>query len=152
MYKQPKMSPRRAAVVGFVSMAVFYYGLLWATTQDVLHPVFFFAEKWYLLAPLFAGFTYQMFLFQQLRFLIHEHQAAMAGVSAGTSGFAMAACCAHHVADWLPFVGFAGAAAITKYQDVFLAIGVLVNVIGVAYMWRRVNKQRRTGCAEGVSV
>lgn len=138
--------------MGFLGMVVFYDGLLWLTTKDALHPVYFFAQKWYFLAPIFLGFGYQLFLFQRLRFLVHEHRMRMAGASAGTSAFAMAACCVHHAADVLPFVGLTVVAGgISQFQDVFLGLGVAINAVGVWYMWTQIQKYQHMSCEDTVS-
>jgi hypothetical protein len=141
---KPKMPPYIFGVLGMVSMVVFYAGILIATTGDALHLVLFFLDKWYFLGIIFAGFGFQMFLFQKLRLMILKHTLKMAGTSAGANGIAMAACCAHHAADLLPFVGFAG--AVTAYQDWFLAAVALINVLGIWYMWSRIQKQKEAHC------
>ena len=142
-----KMAPNIVGVLGMVAMVLFYYLLLFAVTGDSLHPFFFFAEKWYFLAPLFLGFGLQMFLFQKLRIVVHENSLKMAGASAGTSSVAMAACCAHHLADIFPILGIAGAAAfLTDYQDWFLALGVVINLIGVLYMWSKLKEHQEMTC------
>jgi hypothetical protein len=135
------MSPYLFGTLGLFGMMALYYTLLAVTTFDTLHPFIFFTEKWYFLTPLFLGFGVQMFLFQKLRVVIHENSLKIAGVSAGTSGAAMAACCAHHLAELFPLLGLAGAAAVvTKYQDWFLAAGVVMNLIGVIYMWSKLKQ------------
>lgn len=146
--KAPKLNPYVVGIIGLLSMIAFYYALLWLITKDILHPFYYFVDKWFFLAPLFAGFAFQIYLFQKLRFIVHQNNARMAVASAGTSGLAMVACCAHHLADFLPILGFAGIATImTKYQDWFLGAGALINVIGVIYMWTRLKKQRKMHCA-----
>ncbi len=141
------INPYIFGALGLLGMTVFYYGLLAATTGDYLHPFFFFGEKWYFLAPLFLGFGWQMLLFQQLRIVTHENSLKMAGASVGTSGAAMAACCAHHLAEIFPLLGLAGAAAVvTDYQDWFLGLGVAMNTIGVIYMYAKLNQHRNMAC------
>lgn len=145
--KKPKLNPYIMGAISMLFMILFYFGLLWLTTKDYLHSFYFFMDKWYLLTPLFIGFAFQMYLFQKLRFIIQENNVKMTVASAGTSGLAMVACCAHHLADLFPVLGFAGIAiAITKYQDWFLATGVLMNLIGIWYMRSRIKKQRVMEC------
>ena len=135
-----KMNPVIFGALGLFGMVVFYYVLLAGVTRDAVHPVFFFAQKWYFLAPLFLGFGIQMFLFQKLRIVLHTLSIAAAGASAGTSGAAMVACCAHHLADILPILGFMGAAAfMTDYVNWFLMFGVIMNIGGAVYMWMKLN-------------
>jgi len=130
-----KVNPLIVGLVGLLAMAVFYHAILAGVTGDITHPAKFFAEKWYLFLPLFGGFAIQMYLFQKMRILMHEMDAGIAGTSAGMSGLAMAACCAHHLAELFPVLGFFGAAAfLTQYQDWFLALGIAINFGGAVYM------------------
>ena len=144
MKAKTKISPYLFGTLGLIGMVAFYYALLLATTGDFSHPFFFFVEKWYFLAPLFLGFGIQMFLFQKLRIVVHENSLKMVGTSAGASGAAMIACCAHHLADIFPLLGLAGAVTIvTEYQDWFLVLGVIINIMGMIYMWLQLKKHRR---------
>ncbi len=144
-----KIKPINFGLLGLAGMMIFYYVILAATTGDLLHPFFFFIIKWYFLAPLFLGFGLQMFLFQKLRIVVHENSLKMAGAAAGTSGAAMAACCAHHLADVFPLLGLAGAAAaVSDYQDWFLGAGVLMNIIGVIYMWVKLKQHTEMACCK----
>jgi len=146
---KPKLTPTIVGLLGLLGMIAFYYILLLATTRDPLHPFFFFLGKWYFLAPLFLGFGFEMFLFQKLRIVDHENSLKMAGASAGTSGVAMVACCAHHLADVFPLIGLAGAAAVlTEYQDLFLGFGVVMNIVGIVYMWLKLKKHTKLVCQE----
>jgi len=144
---KPKIKPINFGLLGLAGMVAFYYAVLAVTTGDLLHPFFFFVLKWYFLAPLFLGFGLQMFLFQKLRITAHENSVKMAGAAAGTSGAAMAACCAHHLADVFPLLGLAGAAAaISDYQNWFLGAGVLMNAVGVVYMWIKLKQHTEMAC------
>lgn len=138
-----KLHPLLFGMAGLLCMVAFYAFLLAITTGDPIHPAIFFVEKWYLLSPLFLGFGFQMFLFQKMRIALHTANLRMAGASAGTSGVAMVACCAHHLADILPILGFMGIATVlTQYQDWFLAFGVAMNTVGALYMLVRLSGSR----------
>ena len=53
----------------------------------------------------------------------------------------MIACCAHHIADLLPFLGASGAAAfLYDYKIWFVLIGVGVNAVGVMVATRRLRR------------
>ena len=53
----------------------------------------------------------------------------------------MAACCAHHLTDVLPFVGLAGLAAfLAEYQLLFIIGGVLSNAVGIAIMLETIQR------------
>ena len=144
-----KINPYIFGLLGLLGMGIFYYGLLALTTGDTLHPFIFFKDKWYLLGPLFIGFAIQMFLFQKLRIVVEKNSLAMAGASAGTSGVAMIACCAHHLAEIFPLLGFAGLATIlTDYQDWFLLLSVLINIAGIIYMVLKLKKHTNMVCCQ----
>jgi hypothetical protein len=144
-----KINPLLFGALGLLAMIAFYYILLAATTGNLLHPFYFFIEKWYFLVLLFLGFGLQMFLFQKLRIVVHKNSLKMAGASAGASSVAMTACCAHHLADVFPLLGLAGAAAaVSEYQDLFLGLGVAMNIIGVIYMWLKLRKQAKMMCCQ----
>ena len=67
----------------------------------------------------------------------------MPGVSGATSGTAMIACCAHHLADVLPILGLSGASIfLTQYQKPFLALGLSINLFGIAYILYILQKQK----------
>jgi hypothetical protein len=55
----------------------------------------------------------------------------------------MVACCAHHLADVLPLIGFAGAALfLADYQTLFLLLGLLSNIVGIVYMLGTLHRHR----------
>lgn len=148
-----RLSPLTFGFLGFLVMILFYYIILVAVTSDYLHPFLFFKEKWFLLGPLFIGFGVQMYLFQKLRIIVKENSLKMAGTSVGTSATAMAACCAHHLAEIFPLLGLFGAAAfVTKYQDWFLAAGLFMNIIGAVYMFIQLKKHSHMSCCTHVKV
>jgi hypothetical protein len=53
----------------------------------------------------------------------------------------MVACCAHHLADLLPFLGASGAAAfLYDYRLAFVLVGVGVNAVGITIAVRRLRR------------
>ncbi|MBI2135484.1 hypothetical protein HYU06_00240, partial [Candidatus Woesearchaeota archaeon] len=61
--------------------------------------------------------------------------------SAALSGTSMVACCAHHLTDLLPIIGFSAFAMfLSKYQTVFLLTGVFSNMVGMLIMLRMLQK------------
>jgi len=47
----------------------------------------------------------------------------------------MVACCAHHLADVLPFLGLAGVSIfLVRYQIPILLLSLAINIIGIAMM------------------
>ncbi len=66
-------------------------------------------------------------------------------ISSVTSGTAMIACCAHHLTDTLPIIGFSiFATFLSKYQTVFLGIGILSNLTGIGILFYQLKKMKIT--------
>ncbi len=52
----------------------------------------------------------------------------------------MVACCAHHIAEFAPFIGATGAATfLIEYRIPFMIVGIGLNAIGVAVAARRLH-------------
>jgi len=128
-------------LVGLVGLSAFYYVLLFAVTGDPKHPLdqFLLFRPW--MSLLIVGFGIQFGLFWLLRrgyhFSLHDTQDARlaTGTSSAVSGVAMVACCAHHVVDVLPILGFSAAAIfLSDYQEQLLILGVVANMIGIGFM------------------
>ncbi|MEM2237815.1 MAG: hypothetical protein QXR26_07125 [Candidatus Caldarchaeum sp.] len=121
------------------------YFLVVSLAQSYLHAVEEFFSLSYLMLPLVLGFGVQVSLFSYSR-----HQAktlrggsACIAVSGGVSSTAMIACCAHHITDVLPLLGFTAAAVfLTVYQDIFIMVGLLSNIIGITFMLSLIQRHR----------
>ncbi len=124
-----------------------YLGLVtWA--QDFTHARELAWDDRYLLGAIAFGFGLQAALYTHLRLAIHARLSRSSTATAvggtGTSTVAMVACCAHHVADALPVLGFSGAAVfLNDYRLAFMAVGLGMNAIGVAFMLRLVFSEGR---------
>lgn len=139
-----KINPVVFALCGLLIMLLLYFTILFLTTRDFWHPFSFFAEKWYLLPPMFLAFALQMFYLQKLRILLMENSLKMTSASVSSNTVAMIACCAHHLADLMPILGLFGLAAFsTDYQDLFLSAGLLINLGGVFYIRGRLKKHQQ---------
>ena len=95
--------------------------------------------------PLVIGFWVQVGLFSYLKNCTKvknvEKGATATGVA--TSTVAMLACCAHHVTDILPMVGLSAATVfLVKYQQWFLALGILSNAVGIFIMIRQLRRMK----------
>ncbi len=103
-------------------------------------------EDWFLVAPISLSFGVQASLYAYLRGIIRVRSrgiGAVTGASGGTSTAAMVACCAHRVADLLPFLGLSAAAGfLAAYKTPFLIFGLAVSLAGVFLIWRRVARYR----------
>ncbi len=103
------------------------------------------------MVALTGGFGIQAGLFSFIRQSIRERRASATGsvaASGAISAGSMAACCAHHLTDILPFLGLSGVAIfLTDYQIFFIIIGVLSNAVGIAIMLETI--QRAMACPSG---
>ncbi|MCF8065273.1 MAG: hypothetical protein K9K36_08520, partial [Desulfarculaceae bacterium] len=98
---------------------------------------------WWLLA-LSLGLGVQATLYTLFRATLRERARRSArkalAASGGISGLAMAACCSHYLAAFLPAIGLpflsGAAAALEEYQDWFFLVGVLSNLFGIWLMLR----------------
>src|SRR3990167_7267695 len=96
---------------------------------------------WYLVFPLAIGFGTQIGLYTSIK-----HTAQLTGTVAGTgsiSGGSMVACCSHFLLQMIPLAGISGLAIfLVKYQSLFLVIGILSNIFGIAIMLRHKRKMK----------
>lgn len=131
---------KRHFLVGFgaaVLLFLVYVGLVtWA--EGIEHVFTEAPTPWYWFVLLTVGFGTQAGLFSFMRHGLKQRRktaTASVATSGSVSVVSMAACCAHHLTDVLPFLGLAGAATfLTEYQLVFIVLGVLSNVVGITVM------------------
>jgi Cu+-exporting ATPase len=71
--------------------------------------------------------------------------SGLAGASGGTSAAAMVTCCAHRVADLLPFLGLTAAASfLAEWKVPLMIVGLAFWVAGITLIgWRIVSCQRK---------
>jgi len=129
-------------------MALFYLAVMFLTMKSAYVVWDNFVEFWYLIVGIIIGFGIQIGLWVYVRnYRNHNNAAAAAAVSGASSSGAMLACCAHHLADILPILGLAGAAAwATQYQRSFLILGLSINILGIIYMLRVLEKHKEMKC------
>ncbi len=130
---------KRHVLIGFgaaVLLFLVYFGLTtWA--EGVEHVFTQAPTPWYWIVLLTVGFGVQAGLFSFIRQARQRRRVATTSVAASgsVSAVSMAACCAHHLTDVLPFLGLAGVATfLTEYQLIFIVLGVLSNVVGITIM------------------
>lgn len=107
-------------------MAV-YYLIVGFLSRDWRYPIeqFISLQPW--MSLVVGGFGVQLGLWSWLR-----QGSRMVAGTGGMGGLAMAACCAHHVSEVVPFLGVAGVAVfLTEYQKELLMVGVVANGIGI---------------------
>jgi hypothetical protein len=117
---------------------ILLYALTLALLNGVAYMVDTYLALWYWMTPLVLGFALQMGLFAHSRSLAKAGMSPHASgvmASGGASAVSMIACCAHHLTDVLPLVGLAGVTLfLSSYQSLFLLVGVLANVVGLAFI------------------
>ncbi len=146
-----------AGVLAALAMAVFYSGVVIGASDSIRHFREQIATDWYLLLPIVAGFAIQVGLLVELhrRRRMGAGNAAAGVAGAGASSVGMVACCAHHVADLVPFVGATAAATfLYSYRVPFMLVGAGLNAVGITLAFRRLrgtSAARRlvTGVGEG---
>jgi hypothetical protein len=141
--------PTLAGLAGAIILVGLYFGIVsWAESPQ--HAVKFFREDRLIVVPIILGFGVQTALYvilkQRLFVPISTSGPAAPLVGAGgtTSAVAMVACCAHHVTDVLPILGLSAAAAfLAQYRNVFMWVGLGMNLVGIAVMLIILSKERR---------
>jgi len=130
-------------LIAALGLLAFYVGII-TLAQGWSHAVQQLADDASFIGVIVTGFAAQVGLLTYLRSVQAHAAAGGVAASTGTSTTAMLACCAHHLTDILPIVGLSGAAIfLNAYKTPLLWLGVIMNLIGVAYLLRQVVRQRR---------
>ena len=140
------LKPIIAGIIAALCLLLFY-SVIMLLSNSVKLALLQFYDIWYWIFILMFGFGTQVGLFVYLR-EIHKQKiqnlaSANASVtsSAAISGTSMVACCAHHLTDLLPIIGFSAFALfLNRYQTVFILVGVFSNMIGMLIMVRMLQK------------
>ncbi len=107
-----------------------------------------FAQYWYFVVTLAAGFGIQVGLYSHLKEAMKRKHAAsgkVLAVSGTTSTAAMISCCAHYLVNVLPILGAVGIISlISQYQVQLFWVGLAFNLAGLAYMLNQVRKFNKT--------
>jgi len=94
---------------------------------------------WYLIFPLVIGFGIQIWLYFSIK-----HTAQITGTVAATgtiSGGSMITCCSHFLLQIIPLAGVSVLSTfLAKYQQWFLVVGIISNVIGIYIMLKHKRK------------
>lgn len=142
----------RSVVAGLVAAALLlgvYLGII-GLAQGVDHAFEQLAADAMFVGLIAVGFGTQVALFSELRAVDRRHRAAATAVTAagtGTSAAAMLACCAHHLVDLLPLVGFSAAAVfLNAYKTPLFLVGIGMSVLGIVVIARQLRRAQRA-CA-----
>jgi Cu+-exporting ATPase len=129
--------PIKFGMLAFALLLGIYFILLalvsgWAFTLTQ------FAEFWYFIVPLAAGFGLQVALFTRLRNVVHQSAAdsrTVVAASGTTSTVAMISCCAHYLVNVAPVLGATGLVTLaSQYQVEFFWVGLAFNAAGIVYI------------------
>jgi len=137
------------AAVALLGLYIVIVGLAqgWASALQLL------GQDAYLVAPITAAFGLQVALYTHLRLLIRSRTGgagALTGASGGTSTAAMVACCAHRVADVLPFIGLSAAAGfLAAWKVPFMIVGLTFSLAGVAVIVNKIIRYKRQHMPRG---
>jgi hypothetical protein len=132
--------PMGAGLLGSAFLTGLYLGLVsWA--EGFQHAIEFLLQDRWIVLPIILGFGVQVALYVILKKRLFTPVASvgpsgvMTGTSGATSTIAMAACCAHHVADVLPILGLTAAATfLAEYRTAFMLIGLGTTLVGITVM------------------
>ncbi len=151
-FNKKTLLPIIAGIIATLAMIGVYLAIL-TVFQDWKHATEqFMTDRWIVLLVAF-GFGAQIGLYTYLRLLIHAAQAAgvtaATGAGAGASTLGMVACCAHHLTDLAPLVALTGASSLsgaisflTEYKYAFIALGLVMNAIGMVVTLRTIRKSQ----------
>ncbi len=135
-------------LLGGISLALFYLTVSWLAMPTVQAVWDNISQFWYLMIMLIVGFGWQVGLAVKIKDC-GQGQKTVAGASGAMSAGAMLACCAHHLTDFLPLLGLSGAAIfLVQYQKPLLILGVVINLLGLAYMLKSYGKVKRINSSE----
>ncbi len=132
--------PFMFGALAFLLLLGLYFGVLTAVSGWEF-TVSQFAQFWYYILPLAAGFGIQIGLFVRLRDLVtHAKQTGTVVAASGTtSTAAMISCCAHYLANIAPVLGATGLVAFAaQFQVQLFWVGLLFSVAGIAYIGNKV--------------
>jgi len=136
----------RNGFIAAFSLLLFYFLVMTISSSSLSATVSQFKQLWYWMITLSLGFGIQVGMFTYLKRLIKDNRiinnaGAVTVASTGTSGASMIACCAHHLSEVLPIIGFSGFAIfLTRYQIPIIVFGIVMNLLGILYMFRQIKK------------
>lgn len=132
----------RDALIGSVAslaLLAFYLGVmsLDGGLDDALQQL---GREWWLIGGIVVAFGMQVALFSAVRARSHAlapASAAPGAVTAGTTAGSMLACCLHHAADILPFVGLTALGMFFgQYRSWLFGVAYLSSAVGIVIMVR----------------
>ena len=141
--------PVGMGLAGSAFLFLLYFGIV-SVAESPRHALDLFWQDRLIVFPIILGFGVQTGLYTILKKRLFLPAAdtgpsgALTGAGGATSTIAMAACCAHHVADVLPILGLTAAAAfLAQYRTAFMLLGLGTTLIGVVVMLAILGRERR---------
>lgn len=140
------LRPLAFGLLAILGLLAFYLGII-TIAQGWAHATQQLADDRWFIGAIALGFGTQTGLYTYLRGLHTRAAAGGVAASTGASTTAMLACCAHHLADVLPIVGAASAAAfLNTYKIPMLWLGIVMNLLGIIYLLRKIYQQQDMTC------
>lgn len=139
-----KLFPYFIGMGASLGLPALYLGIM-TLTADWYYALDQLKEYLFWIVALSLGFGIQSTLFamirRRLKGMDKKSTTSTLAASGGLSTASMVACCLHHVADVVPFLGLPIlAATVQKYQTIFFLVGVLSNLFGISLMIRMMVK------------
>jgi hypothetical protein len=153
--KKAGMKPLFWAFSGGLALLALYF-LILSVANSFNHAIEQFIDLWPWVSALVIGFGIQAGLYSHIRHEIRQRKSSAAATSSvaaagGISTTSMVACCAHHVTDVLPILGISAAVVfLNQFQDLFLTIGVMSNLVGMTLMLRIIQKHHLFSTGNGI--
>ena len=141
--------PAGASLAGATLLTAVYFGVV-SLAESPRHAVELFWQDRLIVTPILLGFGVQAALYTILKKRLYVPVARsgpsgpLLGAGGASSTVAMVACCAHHAADVLPFLGLTAAAAfLAQYRTAFMLIGLGTTALGIVVMLIILYRARR---------
>ena len=134
--------PTGYGALAFGLLLAVYFGALTAVSGWSF-TVSQFAEFWFYIVPLAAGFGIQVALFMRLREVVHRAKegGAVVAASGTTSTLAMVSCCAHYLVNVAPVLGATGLVVfVAQFQVELFWVGLAFNLAGIGYVGSKLFK------------
>ena len=141
-YALPAVRPAIFGMLAFGLLIGVYFGSL-TLLSDWQFARSEFAEFWFYIVALGAGFGLQVALYTRLRQLLHKpgQGRTVMAASGATSTVAMLSCCSHYLVNILPVLGVTGFATLaTQYQIEFFWVGLAFNAGGILFIGNKLWK------------
>ncbi len=140
-----RLSPAGFGLLAAGLMAGLYFAIV-SIAESPAHALDLFWQDRWIVFPILAGFGVQAGLYALLRQRVAATHGAggLMGAGGGSSTVAMVACCAHRVADVLPFIGLSAAAGfLAAWKVPFMIVGLTFSLAGVAVIVTKIIRYKR---------